>query len=119
MFGRQGQCGLRGSVYKEGQSGLGFRWGNNVSLLDLTLLGNALVPDKRAPIQPKKVPNRDRQPQNVICRQFANLGKCNYGDKCIYKHVTSTPRADNNSRDTTGRGQQPAQGGPSATPTWQ
>ena len=106
-------------AYRERQAALGFRWGTNVSLLDLTLLGNALVPDKRAPIQPKKVPNRDRQPQNVICRQFANLGKCNYGDKCIYKHVTSTPRSDNNSRDTAGRGQQPTQGGLSAPPTWQ
>ncbi len=109
-------------AYRERQAALGFRWGTNVSLLDLTLLGNALVPDKRAPIQPKKVPNRDRQPQNVICRQFANLGRCNYGEKCIYKHVTNPPRSDtsNNGRETTGRGQQPGtQGGPSAPPTWQ
>lgn len=79
--------------YRVNQATLGFRWGTNVSMLDLSLLGSAIKTDNPNP-KPNPKPNPNPKPKqlDIECKQF-KAGNCTFGNKCRYKHVRDSSQA--------------------------
>lgn len=78
-------------AYRKLQQQHGFRWGSDSPhLVSLYLVPRLLVNNqsKKAKGTPgAQTPGGGSKPKNSqICRQF-NRGACQYGDKCLYRHV--------------------------------